>query len=226
MNCARPSRPCRQVERLEPAQGALNLARVHFLEGRLAETSLDLQRAAAADAPPWTLAWYAALVAQEYGDLDRAIANLQGLVATRFPQALERGFDFSKDYRALNELGRSLYERARQERGADRQQQRQAYLAQARGWLEKTLALDPENLTAHYNLALVFSESGDSQAAAVHRALHEKYRPDDLAVERSVSVHRRTNPAADHAAEETAIYRLQPPRNDHSPVPAPLAHTH
>ena len=200
-----------QVEELEPAQGALNLARVHYLEGRLADTSADLQRAAATDAAPWTLTWYAALVAEEYGELDRAIANLQNLLATRFPQAVERGFDFSKDYRVLDELGRTLYERARQERGSNRQTQREAYLNQARGWLEKALVIDPENLTAHYNLALVFTELGDSVAAAEHRRLHEQYKPDDQAIEQAVSTHRRANPTADHAAEPTAIYTLAPP---------------
>ncbi|MGD8587606.1 MAG: tetratricopeptide repeat protein [Chromatiales bacterium] len=200
-----------QVERLEPAQGALNLARVHFLEGRLDDTSADLQRAAAAHAPPWTLAWYAARVAREYGELDQAITNLQGLVETRFAEAIERGFDFSKDYRVLNELGRSLYERARQERGAAHQAQRAAYLSRAKEWLHKALVIDPENLSAHYNLALVFSELGDTQAAAEHRRLHEQYRPDDQAIEQAVSAHRRANPAADHAAEPTAIYLLEPP---------------
>lgn len=201
----------KRVEILEPAQGALNLARVHYLEGRLAETRADLKRAAQFEAPPWALAWFSALVAEEYGDLDRAIGNLQNLVATRFPAALERGFDFSKDYRALNELGRALYERARQERGAGRQAQRLAYLTQAKDWLHRVLAIDPENLTTHYNLGLVFSELGDEQAAAEHRRLHEKYRPDDQAIEQAVSAHRRANPAADHAAEPTAIYPLRPP---------------
>jgi hypothetical protein len=199
-----------RVERRQPAQGALNLARVHFLEGRLADARADLQRAAAADAPPWTLSWYAALVAREYGELDQAIAHLQHLTATRFPLAVERGFDFSKDYRVLNELGRSLYERARQERGTARRAQRVTYLNQAKKWLYASLAIDPENLSAHYNLALVFTELGDAQAAAEHRGLHEKYRPDDQAIERAVSAHRRANPAADHAAEATAIYALVP----------------
>lgn len=198
------------VERLQPAQGALNLARVHYLEGRLDDASNDLQRASANNAQPWTLAWYAALVAEEYGNLDQAIANLQTLAETKFPEARERGFDFSKDYRMLNELGRVLYERARRERGAQRQAQRLAYLQQARGWLEKVLQLDPENLSAHYNLALVFTELGDAQAAAAHRALHEKYRPDDQAIEQAVSASRRANPAADHAAEPTAVYALTP----------------
>jgi len=42
----------------------------------------------------------------------------------------------------------------------------------------------------------------------LHRALHEKYRPDDNAVEQAVARHRRENPAADHAAAAIAIYDL------------------
>jgi hypothetical protein len=38
--------------------------------------------------------------------------------------------------------------------------------------------------------------------------LHEKYRPDDNAVEQAVARHRRENPAADHAASAIAIYQL------------------
>jgi hypothetical protein len=56
----------------------------------------------------------------------------------------------------------------------------------------------------------VFTELGDSVAAAEHRRLHEKYKPDDQAIEQAVSAHRRANPAADHAAEATAIYALEP----------------
>ena len=58
-----------RVEALDGARGALNLARVYFKEGRLEETTAALRRAADADppAPPWTLAWYSALVDREYG---------------------------------------------------------------------------------------------------------------------------------------------------------------
>ena len=52
---------------------------------------------------------------------------------------------------------------------------------------------------------------GDAAAAAGHRELHDKYRPDDHAVEQAVTAHRSRNPAADHAAEETAVYDLQRP---------------
>ena len=53
-------------------------------------------------------------------NLDAAIAGLEALAHTRFQFARARGFDFSRDYRMLNELGRTLYERASQERGSAR----------------------------------------------------------------------------------------------------------
>lgn len=215
----------RQVERLQPEHGAINLARVHFREGRLTEAAEDLQRAAGVGAPAWTLAWYSAQVDREFGNLDQAISKLQALIDTRFQEARERGFDFSKDYRVLNELGRTLYERARQERGKQRQSQRREYLEQARDWLEKAMELDPENVTTHYNLALVSSELGEPEKAATHRSLHEKYRPDDQAIEQAVTLHRSRNPAADHAAEETAVYDLQRKGTYGLPSPTQVAFT-
>ena len=95
--------------------------------------------------------------------------------------------------------------------GAARAARRMALLDDARTAFEQVLNLDPENLTAHFNLALVFADLGDQDSAETHRALVEKYRPDDHAVERAVALHRRTNPAADHAAEPVAIYDLQRP---------------
>jgi hypothetical protein len=40
--------------------------------------------------------------------------------------------------------------------------------------------------------------------------LHQRYRPDDHAVERAATLHRQRNPAANHAAESVAVYALQP----------------
>jgi len=172
-----------------------------------------LKRAAEADpsAPPWVVAWYSALVDRDLGNLDAAIASLEALAETRFHSARARGFDFGRDYRMLNELGRTLYERARQERGERRRDARLAFLNRARQRLEQALTVDPENDAVHHNLSLVLNELGDQLEAAEHRALHDKYRTDDNAVERAVTLHRSRNPAADHAAEAVAIYDLQRP---------------
>lgn len=201
----------REVEALAPGHGALNLARVYLREGRLEDGAKALDRAGAAEAPPWVVAWLRARVAREYGRLDEAIALLEALADTRFPEARARGFDFSRDYRLWNELGRTLYERARRERGAAAREARETLLARARDALERALTLDPENARAHHNLALVQSALDAPAAVARHRALHERYRPDDRAVEQAVAAHRSRNPAADHAAEESAVYDLQRP---------------
>ena len=193
----------RTVEAMQPAHGALNLARTYYKEGRLEEAAAALSRAKQAGAPPWTLAWFSALVDHEYGQHERAIETLEQVAANNFEDARERGFDFSRDLNLLNELGRLYYERARQSR-TDRQQ----LLARARDWFEQTLAVDAEDLTAHFNLALVYKLLGDSDRAAHHRGLHDRYRPDDHAIEIAATRHRQSNPAADHAAAALVIHDL------------------
>jgi tetratricopeptide (TPR) repeat protein len=207
------TRAFEQVETLGHVEGVMNLARVFYKEGRIEDTAEALRRAAAFDppAPPWTLAWYSALVDRELGHLDSAIDSLEALAETRFQSARDRGFDFSRDYRMINELGRTLFERARQERGDSRRAARLALLQRAEGRFQDVLAADPENVTAHYNLALIYAELDQPEQAGQHRELHEKYRPDDHAVERAVVLHRSRNPAANHAAEAVAIYDLQRP---------------
>ncbi len=200
-----------QVEKLGRPDGPLNLARVYLKEGRLEAATSALRRAAEHDppAPPWSVAWFTGHVNKQYGYLDEAIENFKSIAHTNFEQARQRGFDFSRDYRLLNELGQTLFERAKQERGVRRRTRREALLREAEDWFTKTLAIDPENATAHYNLALIYNRLGDPSQAQTHRALHLKYKPDDNARERAVAIHRRNHPAADHAAEAVVIYDLQ-----------------
>jgi tetratricopeptide (TPR) repeat protein len=149
------------------------------------------------------VAWFSGLVDKQNGFLDQAIAEFRGILEDRYLELDQRGFDFSKDYVVINELGQALVERAKAE-WQDQARQREL-LAAARQRFEQTLALDPENLTAHYNLALIFDQLGEAAQAAEHRRLHEKYRPDDNARDSAIAVERRRNPAADHAAQATVI---------------------
>ena len=107
----------------------------------------------------------------------------------------------------INELGSAYYERAKAERG-DPAGQKQ-FLRKAVEQFQKTLALDPENVTAHYNLERLYMQMGDEGRAAYHRKEHEKYLPDYNATDRAIAIARRANPAADHAAQATVIYPLQ-----------------
>jgi len=198
-----------QVEKLGRADGPLNLARVYFKEGRLDDAVAALQRAAKFDppAPRWTVAWLSGLVNKQNGFLDEAIEEFRSILEDRYPELDRRGFDFSLDYEVINELGQTYFERAKMQRGDPVQQKE--ILRQAIQQFQKTLALDSENLTAHYNLALIYAQLGDEQKAAYHRREHEKYLPDYNATDRAISIARRANAAANHAAQATVIYPLQ-----------------
>ena len=75
------------------------------------------------------------------------------IVTTRIP---ERGFDFSQDYEVINLLARSLYNRARIE-SLD-SPARNEFLARSVGAFRRTLAVDSENVDAHYGLGLAYTE--------------------------------------------------------------------
>jgi tetratricopeptide (TPR) repeat protein len=198
-----------QVEKLGRFDGPLNLARVYFKEGRLDDAVAALQRAAKFDppAPRWTVAWLNGLVNKQNGYLDKAITEFRSILEDRYEELDRRGFDFSLDYEVINELGQTLFERAKLERGDEAEQKKWLHLAAER--FKKTLSIDSENVTAHYNLALIYERLGDRELAAQHRKLHERYRPDDNARDRAVANARRRDAAADHAAQATVIYPLQ-----------------
>jgi tetratricopeptide (TPR) repeat protein len=199
-----------QVVKLGRADGEVNLARVYLAEGRLGESAAALRRAATHDQPayPWVTAWLSGLVDKQNGYLDEAIATFEQIIDSPYEQARARGFDFSQDYRLLNELGMTLFDRAKRERGTARQSAREQFLVRARQLFLDTLKLDPENVTAHYNLGLIYRELGDEESALLHRQLHARYKPDDNARDLAASAHRRRNPAANHAADAVVIYDL------------------
>lgn len=213
----------KRVEELGRADGPLNLARVYLKEGRLDEAVAALGRAVKFDppAPRWTVAWFTGLVNKQNGYLDEAIREFRAVLEDRSAEMDKRKLDFSKDYEVINELGQTYFERAKRERANPGEQTR--FLRLAVEQFNATLALDPENLAAHYNLGLILAQLGDEAAAAAHRREHEKYRPDDNARDQAIAIHRRANKAADHAAQAIVIYPLN--REGAYELPAPPART-
>ncbi|MEM6702563.1 MAG: tetratricopeptide repeat protein [Acidobacteriota bacterium] len=209
-----------QVEALGRPDGPLNLARVYLQQGTVRDKAVAaLERAASFDppAPAWSVAWFSGLVDKQNGFLDAAIERFEGLVAADTQEMRDRGFDFSQDYNLLNELGQTLFERAKQERGEARSESRRAFLERAAASFEKTLTLDPENVSAHFNLDLIERQLGRPEKAAGHREKYLKYRPDDNARGRAIAIARSRDAAADHAAEAIVIYDLQRPGAYQSP---------
>ncbi|MEM7483165.1 MAG: tetratricopeptide repeat protein [Acidobacteriota bacterium] len=209
----------RRVEELGRPDGPLNLARVYLAQGTVRDRAIEaLTRAAEFDppAPSWSVAWFTGLVNKQNGFLDEAITAFRSIIDADTEETRERGFDFSKDYRLLNELGQTLVERSRQERGARRQVARNALLEEAVSVFQQALVLDPENVTAHYNLHLALRQLDRADEATVHFEAYQKYRPDDNARDRAIAIARARDPAADHAADAIVIYDLQ--REDEDPA--------
>ena len=201
-----------QVEKLGRADGPLNQARVYFKEGRLGDAVAALQRANDTNrfnpsGNRWTIAWLNGLVNKQNGYLDQAVAEFSSILEDRYPELEKRKFNFSRDYEVINELGQTLYERAKAERANPERQKE--FLRAAVQRFESTLAIDIENVTAHHNLTQLYTQLGDTVKAAEHRALHEKYRVDDNARDRAVAAARLRDPAADHASQAIVIYDLQ-----------------
>ena len=206
-----------EVERLGRADGPLNLARVFFKEGRLDDAVSALQRANDTNRfnPPgnrWTIAWLNGQVNKQNGHLDEAIREFTSILEDKYPELEARGFNFSRDYEVINELGQTLFERAKMERANPTR--REELLRQAVRRFEDTLAIDAENVTAHYNLGLIYASLGDTAQADEHRKLHERYRPDDNARDRAVANARRRDRAADHVSQAIVIYDLQRETDD------------
>ena len=93
----------------------------------------------------------------------------------------QRGFDFSLDIEVINLLGRTLFDlgnlRDRQQRGDESNR----YYTESIVQFQKTLQIDPENVSAHHNLHLLYEKLDDQVLAAKHQQLHLRYKPDDNA---------------------------------------------
>ena len=205
-----------KVEELGRPEGPVNLARVYVAQGTVQDRAIAaLERAASFDppAPRWSVAWFTGLVNKQNGYLDEAIDNFTGIIELDDQETRERGFDFSKDYRLLVELGQTLFERSRLERGESRAEARRSYLLRARELFDRALVLDPENVSAHYNRYLLEKELGDLELADYHFGEYQRYKVDDNARDQAVAAARAADPAADHAAEAIVIYDLQRPES-------------
>lgn len=204
----------KEVEQLGRYDGPLNLARVYQTEGRLDEAVEALNRAAEhaePRAPAWTLNWLTGVVNRQQGNLLDAAENFRHVLEDRTQEMIDRKFDFSLDYEVINLYGQTLFDLAKQSHGTKRKAQREDYLRRAVEQFEKTLSLDSENVTAHYNLQLLYKQLGDQEKAAEHGRLHARYKPDDNAGDRAAALARQRYPAANHAAEAIVIYPLRRP---------------
>ena len=201
-----------ELSKMAPSLGALARARLAIREGRLDDASALLAIAAQGEkgeggapaAPPWTLAYFTALVDKQNGNFGRAVEAFDRVRTTDFAGARERGFNFALDTRVLNELSETLLEQALVEQGDARTALASRALSVARAALE----VDPEHAQAWWLVNRSATELGDEATAANAREKHARYKPDENARDRAVRLAREKYPWANAAAEATVLYPM------------------
>ena len=135
--------------------GPLNRARAEIAEGRLADAKASLAEAEKRR-PGWgKAAFFRAAVAKDEGRLDDAEKDLR-TVLEKFPARSRR------------------LEQSRSRRTGSRASSRRPIAA-----YQKTLAIDPEDLNAHYNLMRVYRAMGDRRKADLEDAAYRHYKDDE-----------------------------------------------
>ena len=145
-----------QVAKIEPgyADGWVNLARVALFEGRLDEAAERLNRSFAIDPDLAKSHYFLGVALKEQGKYDEALTHMRR-AAEQYP----------RDRVVRNAIGRVLFLKRD--------------FSAAVAELEKVLAIDPEDLMAHYNLMLCYRGLGEKERADEERRLYERFKADE-----------------------------------------------
>ena len=202
-----------RVASLGRGEGLIGRARVALREGRIPDAAAFLREAATRHPGelPWAVAYWSAVVDLQQGAYERAIEGFRAVSETAFPDACARGYDFGRDDRLLVEWATACMELARTLRDPADAARRESLLREAVRLTDRALGEDSQRFQTWYVRMQAMEALGDADGAAEARAAHERHRPDDNARDRAVRAARARDPAADHAAEASAIYELQRP---------------
>ena len=138
------------------ADGWVNIARCLVQEGDTEGARKVLDKALAIAPKLARENFFYARVLREEGKYDEAAGHLQ-IVLAQYP----------RDRVAINELGRIQFLQKR--------------YAEAVKTFQRTLAVDPEDLQANYNLMLCFNGLGDETRANEHKERYLRFKADEAA---------------------------------------------
>jgi tetratricopeptide (TPR) repeat protein len=147
-----------KVTGMEPgyADGWVNVARARIQEGNMEGAEQMLRKALEIDPGLAKTHFFLGTTLKALGRYDEALAHLRS-AAERYP----------RDRVVRNQLGRVLFLQRR--------------YREAIAELEKVLAIDPEDLQAHYNLMLSWQGLGDAANASRAQTLYKRFKADESA---------------------------------------------
>jgi tetratricopeptide (TPR) repeat protein len=171
--------------------GPLNRARALIQEGNLADAELALNEAERRR-PGWAkTAFFRATLEKERGQIDEALADM-ARVTEKFP----------KDRVCWNQVARLLFLQGRYQDALEA--------------IGKVYAIDPEDLSAHYNAMLCFKALGRKKEGAVEERWYRYHKDDETAAALMASF-RRDHPFANreslpiHVHDEASPVAAHPP---------------
>ncbi|MDA0802754.1 MAG: hypothetical protein O2819_03255 [Planctomycetota bacterium] len=199
-----------KVEELQGGIGAAARGRAFLVEGRIDDAAEAFARAGEGAMPafPWMHEYWVARINRERGALQEAAKGFETVLATPWPMAKERQFDFSRDERVWLALAEVRFELARQAEPTDSTAST-VLLATAQDAVSEALVLDPENIRGWYLRMQLAVAQGDTALEGKAQSQYLRYKPDDNAADRALRLAREQDAAANAAAEAIVIYDLQ-----------------
>ncbi len=175
-----------QVTAIEPeyADGWVNLGRVALAEGDLDTAQAVLERALAIAPGLARTQFFLGLAAKELGDYEGALERLRAAAA-----------QYPRDRVARNQVARVLF-------------LKRDYPA-AIAELAHVLAVDPEDLMAHYTLMLAYRGVGDLERSRHHQGLYERFKADE-ASQVLTGAYREANPHDNNERQAIHEHRSVP----------------
>ena len=173
----------RQVMEIDPTypDGPVNVARALIEQGEI-EDAVPLLEQALAMVPDLARAhFFLGVGLRALGDYERALEHLE-VAAAQYP----------RDRVVLGQIGRLQFLERR--------------FADAIATFQAVLAIDPEDLDAHYNLMLSHQGAGNTEEAARERALYERFKADESS-QAITGDFRRTSPADNNERQAVHEHR-------------------
>jgi Flp pilus assembly protein TadD len=145
-----------KVTQMDPgyADGWVNIARAQIQEGNVAAAEPVLRKALEVDAGLAKTHFFLGTVFKTLGRYDEALTSLR-TAAAKYP----------RDRVVLNQIGRVLFLKRQ--------------FGPAIAEFNRVLAIDPEDLQAHYNLMLCYQGLGDLINAAREQKLYARFKADE-----------------------------------------------
>jgi hypothetical protein len=167
--------------------GWVNIGRAALQEGDVARARTVLEKALALSPDLARTHFFYAGVLRQDGDYEGAAQHLRRVLA-----------QYPRDRVVVNNLGRVLF--------------LQRKYSEAVKVLQQVLAIDPEDLQAHYNLMLCYNGLGDEKMAKEHQARYLRFKADE-ASQAITGPYRQLNPEDNNERQNI---------HEHVSVPLPL----